>query len=532
MTDVADSPASTTVAVAGGTGFIGRHTVAALRHAGFAVVVLARRNRSPRQWHDDAGIQVRLADVGAGPPDLSGCHAVVNLVGIKAPRGANTFARAHIDVVHHLATAMQRASIRRLVHLSVVALPESLSEYARTKLAGEQAVRDADLDATILRPALVIGTGDDAMTNLIGMVRMAPVAPVATGPRGQLSVVDVRDVAEAVSQALQRPRTAGATIDVAGPESLDLRALIDRVAGALKLRTTIAPIPAFAQRWVAAALERVQSNPLVTRSQLAMLAYGLTGDPTDAERHLGFVPRPLTDAHIEALAAQVRDPLPSVRLVATAEHRAWLATHQRSGAALRWLAPLAVLAMLGLPWAIPNVWYRMAIVEAALAVVAWRLLPMASWRRLLAVTPSAVAAGVGAAAVMVVGSHLGFVALSSVAPEVAAEAAVMYAWPIGIPLAVQLPLLLIAVAGEDIVWRTTIGLGLAARYGPAVASVGGGLLFAVAHVTSGPPLLWLAAAVCGTAWTALLIRTRSVTAVIISHLLFDLTVLYWLPLSP
>lgn len=515
------------VTVAGGTGFIGRHVVDALLEAGHEVVVLARRDRDL-----PPGARLRLFDVGAGVPGpddgLRGADAVVNLVGIKREEGDNTFARAHVDAVRHLAEGMAAAGVRRLVHVSVVKLPEALSTYAASKAAGEALAREAELDTTVLRPALVVGPGDDATTNLIRFVRLAPIFPVAAGPLGPLTPVDVRDVAQAVVRALARPQTAGRTYDIAGPHRVDLRGLVRQVATALRLPTLVVPVPAFTQRIAAAVMERVLADPPVTSSQLAMLSHGLAGDPEPAQRDLGLQSRALDGPRIESLAAHVVDVMPSVRLVSTPEHRDWLRAHARGLWGLGWLLPLAMAAMLITPRWLPNVWVRMASLETGLAVLAVAALGV-RWRSVVGASGRAVLTGLGAAAALYVVGGLGFAGLRGLTPSLAAQAQVMLAWPDTMPIAAQLPLLIATVVGEDIVWRAGVALPVAARYGAWWGVAASGTAFALAHVTSGPPLLWLSALIFGAAWAALLLRTRSLVAVSVCHLTWDALVVYILP---
>ena len=514
-----------TVAVAGGTGFIGRHVVEALREAGVSVVVLAR--------HVDGsagpGLRAVEADIGERAPDLTGVDAVVNLVGIKAATPDNTWQRAHIDTVANLVRGMEAAGTRRLIHVSVVALPETLSEYAATKAAGERVATQSDRDVTILRPALVVGPGDDATTNLVRTVRQAPVFPVAAGPGGPLSPVDVRDVAAAVIEALRRPETIGKTIDVVGPEALPLRTLVKRVAGALSLPTMVLPVPGVLLRTAAAAMERLPGDPLITRSQLAMLSHGLSGDRGAAQRELGVSPRGLPETRIAELSETIDDVLPSVRIAPTAAHRRFLESRRGAERALGWFIPLALVSMLALPPFVPNVWLRMAAVETLLAATAVLTIGALRWRDTLALRGGTVMAGLLAAVGWYAACWLGFAALGALSPALARDASVMYAWPDTLALSAQLPLLVLTVAAEDVVWRTAIGLVLCARAGPLFGALLSGVLFALAHLSSGPPLLWLAAFVSGAFWTALLVRTRSLAAVITCHLVWDVLVIYVAP---
>jgi len=83
------------VAVIGGTGFLGRYVVSALRAAEWEVRPLSRRT----------GCDARRID----PEALRGCDAVVNLAGIKREAGEQTFQAVHVDLVARLVEAMKTA---------------------------------------------------------------------------------------------------------------------------------------------------------------------------------------------------------------------------------------------------------------------------------------------------------------------------------------------------------------------------------------------------------------------------------------
>src|SRR5262245_56718567 len=116
-----------TVAVVGGTGFLGKYVVAALQDAGIGVRILSRRN----------GFNALHPD----PESLKGVDAVVNLAGIKRPEGDQTFQAVHVDLVHALIRCMKEVGIQRLIHISVVvARPAPDLPYHDTKWQGEEAV--------------------------------------------------------------------------------------------------------------------------------------------------------------------------------------------------------------------------------------------------------------------------------------------------------------------------------------------------------------------------------------------------------
>jgi NADH dehydrogenase len=503
--------------------------VQALREAGHRVRVLARGVTGEQ---DGDGLEHRAVDLGVGPlPEdlLDGCDAVVNLVGIKAPRGDNDFARAHVAVVDNLRAAMTAAGIERLVHVSVAQAEDTTGPYAQTKREGERRVQQGGLAVTVLRPGLVYGPGDDALRNLVRMVRLAPLCPVPGGAKGPLPAIDVRDVAAAVVATLERPQTAGRCIDLVGPEVLDLRALVRRVSQALRLPTLTPTLPGVLARAGAAVMERLLPDPLLSRSQLSMLTRGLPGDPKQAEEQLGIRPRPLEEERIREIAADVPDLLPSARLVTSRDHRRWLT--QQASLVPGWplVLALATAVMLVLPVVLPGVWVRMAVINTAMALVLLGL-GRRAWAPLLRPSGSRLALGLVAALVLYGAADLFMAGLRLGLPDLAAQVQAVYAWSDTAPLGLRLALLVPIVFGEDLLWRGAITLPLAARFGALTGCLLGGTVFALAHLTSGPPLLVLAAMAMGSIWSALAIRTRSLVPVVVCHLAWDVLVMFVRPL--
>ncbi len=501
------------VAVAGATGFIGRHTVAALHAAGHTVVGLGRTA--------EVAVDLAAGPVPAGA--LAGCDAVVNLVGIKAGSD-DDFEGAHVRAVGHLLDAASRDDVPRFVHVSVVDLPGSATAYATTKRAGETLVTACDRQWTILRPALVVGDGDDALRNTIALVKAAPVLVVPRPNPGRLAAVRVQDVAAAIVAALLRPVAIGRTYDIVGPQRPTLAELARRTADALGLPVRTIALPAALLRPGAALLERLHID-LITRSQLDLLSRGLDGDAAPAKADLGIDPTPIDEVLIRSLAETV-DP-PSVRLL-PASHRDDATTWSAAAPQLRWFVPLALALMLAAPRWIPDVWTRMALVETALATVALTRLRL-PWRRLLSPRVGPIAAGLVLAAGMYLGGAVVFAGLDRFAPSIAARVHEVSAWTNGLSPGLGLVLLAVIVTGEDLVWRAAVTLPLVSRLGPLGAATAAGTLFALAHVTTGPPVLWIAAWLAGVLWSLWIVRTRSLWSVVACHAAWDVAVAYVRP---
>lgn len=235
-----------TVTVFGGDGFVGRYVVQSLLKAGYRVRVASRNPK--RGWFLKA--QANLGQIAYAGADITrpetlkhaveGAAAVVNLVGILK----GDFDAIHRQGAENVATAARAAGARTLVHLSAIgADPQSLSAYGRSKGEGENAVRAAFPNATILRPSVIFGREDGFINRFAGLIRALPIVPVIGG-KAKFQPVFVADVAQAVTAAIADADVhAGKTYELGGPEVMTMAALNRWIADATGYSPFFAEIP-------------------------------------------------------------------------------------------------------------------------------------------------------------------------------------------------------------------------------------------------------------------------------------------------
>jgi NADH dehydrogenase len=225
----------TLVTVFGGSGFVGRNVVRALAKREYRIRVAVRRPElagylQPMgrvgQIHT---VQANIRHQGSVEAAIRDAHVVVNLVGILAEGGAQTFAAVQADGAGTIAKAAAAAGAQ-MVHVSAIGADEtSESGYARSKAAGEKAVLAAVPSATIMRPSVVFGP-EDAFTNrFAALARVSPFLPLIGGGLTKMQPVYVGDVATAVADAVDGKAKAGATYELGGPETLSMREIMETI---------------------------------------------------------------------------------------------------------------------------------------------------------------------------------------------------------------------------------------------------------------------------------------------------------------
>ncbi|MBC8445180.1 MAG: complex I NDUFA9 subunit family protein [Rhodospirillaceae bacterium] len=311
------------VTVFGGTGFIGRHVIQRLAKQG-ATVRVATRDTEAANYLKTAGeigqiapVPVNIGDPASIARAINGADQVINLIGILSKWGKSTFQNIHVNAAGAIARAATDAGVKQLVHVSALgASADSASEYARTKAAGEEAVKAVFPNATILRPSAAFGPGDHFFNMFASLARFTPVMPVFGCPLipkvklfgldtpidldlfgdggTRLQPVYVGDVAAAITKSLNDRSCAGKTYELGGPRVYSFKAMLEMVLKESGRSRLLIPYPfALATFW--AWFLEFLPKPLLTRDQVTLLK-------TDSVVS-GELPG-LTDLGIEPAAAE------------------------------------------------------------------------------------------------------------------------------------------------------------------------------------------------------------------------------------
>ncbi|QBR49024.1 NAD(P)-dependent oxidoreductase [Erwinia sp. QL-Z3] len=195
---------STTVAVTGATGFIGKHIVGNLLSRGFRVRALTR---TPQPSTDDnlVWIQGSLEDQASLWELVRGATCVVHCAGQVRGSSQDTFTQCNVNgSVGLMQAARLSGSCKRFLFLSSLAARHpQLSWYARSKFVAERELTSmaVGMSLGIFRPTAVYGPGDKELKPVFDWL-LRGVLPRLGSPEAKLSFLHVSDLAEAVSQWL------------------------------------------------------------------------------------------------------------------------------------------------------------------------------------------------------------------------------------------------------------------------------------------------------------------------------------------
>lgn len=257
--------------VTGATGFVGSHLVTALEAAGHEPVCLVRNPAKLRAVFGErnlATVAGSLDDADALRRGCDGADVVFHVAGLTAGRTLGELMAANRDRTRDLARiAASAGTVRRFVYVSSLAAAgpaapgrprieddpaAPVSNYGRSKRAGEEAAQAADLPWTIVRPPAVYGPRDVEMLRLFKILRWHA-APLIVRRDQELSFVHAADLAEALVAAAG-PDAEGKTYFATHPDVVTAEGLVALAHRAVHPSGTRGPAILPLPRWLTAAV--------------------------------------------------------------------------------------------------------------------------------------------------------------------------------------------------------------------------------------------------------------------------------------
>ncbi len=315
--------------VTGGSGFLGRALIAALRRQGHDVRGLARSEAAAESVRAAGAEVVRgdLDDEAALRAGMAGCDVVFHAAALAKDWGDPAeFQRVNVEGTGHVLAAAVAARVPRLVHISTEAVliggaplrnadetfprpARPLGLYPRTKALAEQAVLAANspaLETIVVRPRFIWGKGDTTLLPKIAQVVAAGQFRWIGGGRHLTSTCHVENVCEGALKAAEHGRAGEIYFLTDGPP-IEFRAFLT----ALLATQGIDPGGKSLPRWLAASLAglsevawrtlRLRGEPPVTRTAVKLIGEEVTVRDDKARRELGYTSAVSREAGLAAM---------------------------------------------------------------------------------------------------------------------------------------------------------------------------------------------------------------------------------------
>ncbi len=299
-----------TILVTGASGYVGGRLVPELVARGYRVRIMVRypSSKLEAQW---PGVEIAVADA-LKPATLDGAMKGVDTAYYLIHSmllGPEEFERADILAAKNFRECAERNGLKRIIYLGGLGdIRGRLSDHLRSRIEVAEELERGEVPVTILRAAIIVGSGSAAYEIIKNIVRKLFIIPVPTLARNSCQPVSIRDVVKYLVGVLEISETSGETFDIGGTEVLTYWDTVRITAGVLGKRRFFFRIP-FNNipliSYVASLLTPVPAS--ITRCLMEGLKSDVVCQEDAIKRHLPFEPISFKESIVRAVVREEQD---------------------------------------------------------------------------------------------------------------------------------------------------------------------------------------------------------------------------------
>jgi len=245
---------TTRIFVTGATGYIGGRLAPRLLDEGYNVRCLTRSASKllARSWAENERVEIVQGD--ASDEDLltesmRGCTAAYYLIHSMDTTNSS-YRQRDLQLAELFGRAASNAGVQRIIYLGGLGeLGTGLSEHLSSRREVESALKQSGVQVTVLRAAMIIGSGSASFEILRYLVERLPIMITPRWVSTESQPIAVRDVLYYLITALRTPETIGRVLDIGGPDVWSYQRIMEEMATVLGLqRRVVIPVPVLTPR--------------------------------------------------------------------------------------------------------------------------------------------------------------------------------------------------------------------------------------------------------------------------------------------
>ena len=264
----------------GGSGQIGRNLIRKLTKNNYQVTVVTRNIHQKSyiiKTQANAGyidiVESNIYEEQKLRKLFEKADVCINLIGIlfESKKG-NTFKNIHTIFPSLLSKLSKEYKLKHFVHLSALGVHEAKeSDYAKSKLEGEERILKNFPLATIIRPSIVYSVDDNFTTNFMTLLSRLPIFPLYYEGKTKFAPIHCSDLTDVIFNVISN-NVNSKIIECVGPEIISFKEIIEKLLKLIGKKRLLIPMPLPVAQLSARFFE-IMPKPLMTRDQLRLLRY-------------------------------------------------------------------------------------------------------------------------------------------------------------------------------------------------------------------------------------------------------------------
>ena len=264
----------------GASGQIGKSLINKLTKNNFKVTAVTRnshKNGYILKTQANPGfieiVETSIFDINKIDELTKKADVVINLIGTLYEKNKyNSFENIHVKFPFILSKYCSKNRVTQFIHLSALGIEKATnSDYAKSKLKGEKAIRENFNKATILRPSVVFSVDDNFTTQFMTMLNLLPFFPLYYKGQTKFQPLYCSDLTKIILEILNKKITSE-IIECAGPEIFTFESLIKNLLKLINKKRLLIPLPDLIGKY-SSIFFGMFPRPIITFDQFKLLKY-------------------------------------------------------------------------------------------------------------------------------------------------------------------------------------------------------------------------------------------------------------------
>lgn len=239
------------ILLTGANGYIGRRLLPALIEKGHKVYCAVR---DPSRLHVPEALRSRIEIIVCDmtqrdtlirlPSSIDAAYYLVH----SMSQSADHFSDLEELSAKNFSDWIRTGRAKQIIYLGGIANDPSLSRHLTSRVSVESILRASGIPVTVLRAAIIIGSGSASFEIIRDLVEKLPLMITPKWLRSRCQPIAVRDVIRYLTSVLNHPEAIGKTFDIGGPDILTYKDMLLRFAAVRGYRRFILTVPVLTPR--------------------------------------------------------------------------------------------------------------------------------------------------------------------------------------------------------------------------------------------------------------------------------------------
>lgn len=237
------------ILLTGSTGYIGRRLLPVLLEHGHEVICLVRDKRR-FDWDDFSEIELskikvveadltQKASLAQAPIDFDAAYYLVH----SMSSSYEDFSRMEAESANNFVDYVNRSNARQIIYLSGIVNDNDLSNHLLSRKNVEDILKSSHVPLTVLRAAIIIGSGSASFEIIRDLVEKLPVMIAPRWLKTRCQPIGIRNVIEYLHGVLLKSEAFNHSYDIGGPDILTYKQMLMGYAKVRGLRRIIITVP-------------------------------------------------------------------------------------------------------------------------------------------------------------------------------------------------------------------------------------------------------------------------------------------------